>query len=115
MKSIYSKLIFGFFITIVASFSVAGYVSLKLNDEQIESTVEEDLITTNDYVIKVISNGNIENKDDIIDLYAKSSEMAITCYSLKDGYVAYGNKKYNPSPEEMTLFLKKKMKNFSKN
>ena len=52
MKSIYSKLIFGFFITIVASFSVAGYVSLKLNDEQIESTVEEDLITTNDYVIK---------------------------------------------------------------
>lgn len=114
MKSIYSKLIFGFFITIVASFSVAGYVSLKLNDEQIESTVEEDLITTNDYVIKVISNGNIENKDDIIDLYAKSSEMAITCYSLKDGYVAYGNKKYNPSPEEMTLFFEKKDENFSK-
>ena len=40
-------------------------MSLKLNDEQIESTVEEDLITTNDYVIKVISNGNIENKDDM--------------------------------------------------
>ena len=50
MKSIYSKLIFGFFITIVASFSVAGFVSLRLNDLQIESTVEEDLITTNDYV-----------------------------------------------------------------
>ena len=44
MKSIYSKLIFGFFITIVASFSVAGFVSLRLNDQQIESTVEEDLI-----------------------------------------------------------------------
>lgn len=60
MKSIYSKLIFGFFITIVASFSVAGFVSLRLNDQQIESTVEEDLITTNDYVSKVISNINIE-------------------------------------------------------
>ena len=59
MKSIYSKLIFGFFITIVASFSVAGFVSLRLNDQQIESTVEEDLITTNDYVSKVISNINI--------------------------------------------------------
>lgn len=100
MKSIYSKLIFGFFITIVASFSVAGFVSLRLNDQQIESTVEEDLITTNDYVSKVISNINIENRDDIIDLYARSSEMAITCYSINDGYIAYG-KKYNPTPEQM--------------
>ena len=106
MKSIYSKLIFGFFITIVASCSVAGFVSLRLNDQQIESTVEEDLITTNDYVSKVISNINIENRDDIIDLYAKSSEMAITCYSSSEGYVAYGNKKYNPTPEQMMAMFK---------
>ena len=106
MKSIYSKLIFGFFITIVASFSVAGFVSLRLNDQQIESTVEEDLITTNDYVSKVISNINIENRDDIIDLYANSSEMAITCYSSSEGYVAYGNKKYNPTPEQMMAMFK---------
>lgn len=106
MKSIYSKLIFGFFITIVASFSVAGFVSLRLNDQQIESTVEEDLITTNDYVFKVISNINIENRDDIIDLYAKSSEMAITCYSSSEGYVAYGNKKYNPTPEQIMAMFK---------
>lgn len=106
MKSIYSKLIFGFFITIVASFSVAGFVSLRLNDQQIESTVEEDLITTNDYVSKVISNINIENRDDIIDLYAKSSEMAITCYSSSEGYVTYGNKKYNPTPEQMMAMFK---------
>lgn len=106
MKSIYLKLIFGFFITIVASFSVAGFVSLRLNDQQIESTVEEDLITTNDYVSKVISNINIENRDDIIDLYAKSSEMAITCYSSSEGYVAYGNKKYNPTPEQMMAMFK---------
>lgn len=106
MKSIYSKLIFGFFITIVASFSVAGFVSLRLNDQQIESTVEEELITTNDYVSKVISNINIENRDDIIDLYAKSSEMAITCYSSSEGYVAYGNKKYNPTPEQIMAMFK---------
>lgn len=106
MKSIYSKLIFGFFITIVASFSVAGFVSLRLNDQQIESTVEEDLITTNDYVSKVISNINIENRNDIIDLYARSSEMAITCYSINDGYIAYGNKKYNPTPEQMEDMFK---------
>lgn len=113
MKSIYSKLIFGFFITIVASFSVAGFVSLRLNDQQIESTVEEDLITTNDYVSKVISNINIENRDDIIDLYAKSSEMAITCYSSSEGYVAYGNKKYNPTPEQMMAMFKSTNNEFS--
>ena len=106
MKSIYSKLIFGFFITIVASFSVAGFVSLRLNDQQIESTVEEDLITTDDYVSKVISNINIENRDDIIDLYSNSSGMVIPCYSSSEGYVAYGNKKYNPTPEQMMAMFK---------
>ena len=64
------------------------------------------MITTNDYVSKVISNINIENRDDIIDLYAKSSEMAITCYSSSEGYVAYGNKKYNPTPEQMMAMFK---------
>lgn len=64
------------------------------------------MITTNDYVSKVISNINIENRDDIIDLYVKSSEMAITCYSNSEGYVAYGNKKYNPTPEQMMAMFK---------
>ena len=41
-----------------------------------------------------------------IDLYAKSSEMAITCYSSSEGYVAYGNKKYNPTPEQMMAMFK---------
>ena len=54
----------------------------------------------------MISNINIENRDDIIDLYAKSSEMAITCYSNSEGYVAYGNKKYNPTPEQMMAMFK---------
>ena len=62
-----------------------GYVSLKLNDEQIESTVEEDLITTNDYVIKVISNGNIENKDDI--RFHKDNNLIYTYEMKKDVYI----------------------------
>ena len=55
---------------------------------------------------ELISNINIENRDDIIDLYAKSSEMAITCYSSSEGYVAYGNKKYNPTPEQIMAMFK---------
>ena len=32
--------------------------------------------------------------------------MAITCYSNSEGYVAYGNKKYNPTPEQMMAMFK---------
>ena len=32
--------------------------------------------------------------------------MAITCYSSSEGYVAYGNKKYNPTPEQMMAMFK---------
>jgi len=101
MKSIYSKLIFGFFVTIVASFSVAGFVSLKSNNEQIESTVAEDLISTRDYVKKVLNNKDVQNKDEIIDLYARSSDLSITYYSEDVGYFSYGNKNYNSSKEKV--------------
>lgn len=101
MKSIYSKLIFGFFVTIVASFSVAGFVSLKSNNEQIESTVAEDLISTRDYVKKVLNNKDVQNKDEIIDLYARSSDLSITYYSEDVGYFSYGNKNYNSSKEKI--------------
>ena len=39
MKSIYGKLICGFLITIAFSFSVAGYVALRNNYDQIEDIV----------------------------------------------------------------------------
>lgn len=107
MKSIYSKLIFGFFVTIVASFSVAGVVSMRINDENIHSTVQDDLIITNDYICTVISNADMDNKNEIIDLYARSSEIAITCYSLDYGYQAYGSYNFNPNEDEMKqLYLK---------
>lgn len=100
MKSIYSKLIFGFFVTIVASFSVAGVVSLKSNNEQIDSIVSDDLISTRNYVIKVLEDKDVQNKDDIIDLYARSSDLSITYYSPETGFFTYGNN-YNPSQEKI--------------
>lgn len=99
MKSIYSKLIFGFFVTIVASFSVAGVVSLKSNNEQIKETVEEDLISAREYVSKVLSNEGIQNKDEIIELYALSSELSITYYSPEGGLFCYGASRYCPDKQ----------------
>ena len=43
MKSIYGKLICGFLITIAFSFSVAGYVALRNNYDQIEDMAKHPL------------------------------------------------------------------------
>ena len=88
MKSIYSKLIFGFFVTIVASFSVAGFVSLKSTNEELESTVEQDLISTREYVIKILEKEidefkkelEIKNKE-YVDSYKKLG------YGSEDDYL----------------------------
>lgn len=101
MKSIYSKLIFGFFVTIVASFSVAGIVSLKSNNEQIKETVVDDLISTRDYVSKVLSNEGIQNKDEIINLYALSSELTISYYSKDSGVFCYGSQDFCLDEQEI--------------
>lgn len=101
MKSIYSKLIFGFFVTIVASFSVAGFVSLKSTNEELESTVEQDLISTREYVIKILENDNVTNKDEIFELYARSSQFSISYYSPIYGYKSYGKLESTPSIQQM--------------
>lgn len=107
MKSIYSKLIFGFFVTIVASFSVAGIVSLKSNNEQIKETVIDDLISTRDYVSKVLSNEGIQNKDEIINLYALSSELTISYYSKDSGVFCYGDQECCLDEQEIMSLYKK--------
>lgn len=106
MKSIYSKLIFGFFVTIVASFSVAGFVSLKSTNDQLESTIEQDLLSTRDYVIKILKNDNIKDKDEIFALYTKSSEISITYYSPNGEYKSYGPIEYKPSLKSMEKMYK---------
>ncbi|MGN1183198.1 MAG: sensor histidine kinase [Faecalibacillus sp.] len=106
MKSIYSKLIFGFFVTIVASFSVAGFVSLKSTNDQLESTIEQDLLSTRDYVIKILKNDNIKDKDEIFTLYTKSSEISITYYSPNGEYKSYGPIEYKPSLKSMEKMYK---------
>ena len=45
MKSIYGKLICGFLITIVFSFSVAGYVALRSNYDQIADMAQNEFLS----------------------------------------------------------------------
>ena len=64
MKSIYGKLICGFLITIVFSFSVAGYVALRSNYDQIEDMAKNELNATSEYVagiLNILEDANVSN------------------------------------------------------
>ena len=93
MKSIYGKLICGFLITIAFSFSVAGYVALRNNYDQIEDMAKSELSATSEYVVGILNSLDDANINDIMNKYAISSEVYITLYSPELDYYTYGETK----------------------
>ena len=67
MKSIYGKLICGFLITIIFSFSVAGYVALRSNYDQIEDMAKSELNATSEYVVGILNSLDDDNINDIMN------------------------------------------------
>lgn len=111
MKSIYGKLICGFLITIVFSFSVAGYVALRSNYDQIADMAQNELSATSEYVVGILNSLEDANINDIMNQYAVSSEVNITLYSPSYGYYTYGGNKYAPSKETMVKYYYDDSKN----
>lgn len=99
MKSIYGKLICGFLVTIIFSFSVTGYIALRSNYDQIKNSTEDELHSTYEYITilinesKVIDENSMNTVIELIDKYANSSEVSISLYSKELGYWNFGNKK----------------------
>ena len=91
MKSIYGKLICGFLITIVFSFSVAGYVALRSNYDQIEDMAKNELNATSEYVAGILNILEDANVSNTMNQYAISSEVNITLFSPDYGYYQYGD------------------------
>lgn len=111
MKSIYGKLICGFLITIVFSFSVAGYVALRSNYDQIEDMTKSELNATSEYVVEILNNLEDANINNIMNQYSLSSEVNVTLFSPSYGYYTYGDNKYAPSKEKMEKYYNDKNKN----
>ena len=101
MKSIYGKLICGFLITIVFSFSVAGYVALRSNYDQIEDMAKNELNATSEYVAGILNILEDANVSNTMNQYAISSEVNITLFSPDYGYYQYGDGSTIPSKETM--------------
>lgn len=107
MKSIYGKLICGFLLTIVFSFSLTGYIAIKNNYDQIKNTTEDELHSTFEYITILINESNVKDEKsmntviELIDKYANSSEVSISLYSKDFGYWNFGNKKLTLSQKEI--------------
>lgn len=104
MKSIYGKLICGFLITIVFSFSVAGYVALRCNYDQIEDMAKNELSATSEYVAEILNILEDANVSNTMNQYAISSKVNITLFSPDYGYYQYGESTILPSKETMQKY-----------
>ena len=110
MKSIYGKLICGFLITIVFSFSVAGYVALRSNYDQIEDMAKNELSATNEYVTEILNILEDANISNTMNQYAISSKVNITLFSPEYGYYQYGESQILQSKETMQKYYYDKHK-----
>lgn len=110
MKSIYGKLICGFLITIVFSFSVAGYVALRSNYDQIEDMAKNELSATNEYVTEILNILEDANISNTMNQYAISSKVNITLFSPEYGYYQYGESQILPSKKTMQKYYYDKHK-----
>lgn len=76
MKSLYGKLIIGFFVSIVFSFSIAAYFSVNNHNNRINEITIEELNSSFDYIVSLLKALDPEDMDNILEGYAKSSDVS---------------------------------------
>lgn len=76
MKSLYGKLIIGFFVSIVFSFSIAAYFSVNNHNNRINEMTIEELNSSFDYIVSLLKALDPEDMDNILEGYAKSSDVS---------------------------------------
>ena len=75
MKSIYGKLILGFLVSILFSFSIAGYFSLRKNSDELGRLAVEELESSSEHIadlLQIIEDGDLPK---ILSGYADTSEV----------------------------------------
>lgn len=84
MKSVYGRLIIGFILTLVFSFSVTGYVAYRQNFANQATMVAEDLENATDYIAAMIRQVHSKNEFDVI-INSYIDEYSLTCQINKNG------------------------------
>lgn len=75
MKSIYGKLIIGFLVSILFSFSIAGYFSMRKNSNDLGRLAVEELKNSCDLIAYYLEYIDVDDLNHALDFYATSHEL----------------------------------------
>lgn len=105
MKSIYGKLIIGFLVSILFSFSIAGYFSLRKNANELGLLAVEELQNSTELIEDFMNLIDSDDLDKILQGYAATSEVSFYIESNQQKYI-YGNMKEQHLSLKDVEFLK---------
>ena len=90
MKSIYGKLILGFLVIMLFSFSVAGYFSLRNNSDELGRLAVEELKMSSQHIVDLMELIDTDDLSGVLKGYSETSEISffIDCDGQRE---VYGN------------------------
>lgn len=88
MKSIYGKLILGFLVSMLFSFSIAGYFSLKKNSDELGRLTIEELEMSSQHIADLLGLVDQENLSKVLTGYSNTSEISffVSCDENNENY-----------------------------
>lgn len=77
MKSIYGRLIFGFMLAIVLSFSLSGYIAIRQNVNHLTRKTIDELDAAGEHIADLINKLDEETARELIEDYASAMNIAV--------------------------------------
>lgn len=111
MKSIYSKLIIGFLLTSLLSFSICCFFTIRSYNRDSDQLALEELEHSSNHIADLIKLIDDKNKDKILADYSETSEMSftVTCEGQTKSY-GHVNKKLILKDDELKTLATSKEK-----
>lgn len=111
MKSIYSKLIIGFLLTSLLSFSICCFFTIRSYNRDSDQLALEELEHSSNHIVDLIKLIDDKNQDKILADYSETSEMSftVTCEGQTKSY-GHVNKKLILKDDELKTLATSKEK-----
>lgn len=111
MKSIYSKLVIGFLLTSLLSFSICCFFTIRSYNRDSDQLALEELAHSSEHIADMIKLIDAKNQDKILSDYSETSEMSftVTCDGQTKSY-GHVNKKLILTDDELKTLATSKEK-----
>ena len=111
MKSIYSKLVIGFLLTSLLSFSICCFFTIRSYNRDSDQLALEELAHSSEHIADMIKLIDVKDQDKILSDYSETSEMSftVTCDGQTKSY-GHVNKKLILTDDELKTLATSKEK-----